>query len=99
MSFAWRTGRHGRLGDPMTTDTPSPTTDRTGRTLSLVGAVLGVMALVILPIVLGPIGAVLGFVGYAKGDKPLGLYVGIGSIITTILGMVIGAAYLHSTGH
>ena len=29
-----------------------------GRTLSIIGAVLGVLALVVLPIVLGPIGAV-----------------------------------------
>lgn len=65
-----------------------------GRTLSIIGAVLGVLALVVLPIVLGPIGAVLGFVAHSKGDKPFGLYVGIGSIVTTIVGMALGAALL-----
>lgn len=68
----------------------------TPRTLSIVGAVLGVLALVVLPIVLGPIGAVLGFVGYAKGDKPFGLYVGIGAIITTVVGLALSAAILAS---
>jgi hypothetical protein len=70
----------------------SATTAKPGRTLSIVGAVLGVLAIIVLPIILGPIGAVLGFVGYSKGDKPFGLYVGIGSIVTTIIGIVLGAA-------
>ena len=55
---------------------------------------LGVLALIVLPIVLGPIGAVLGFVANSKGDKPLGLYVGIGCIVTTVIGMAIGAALM-----
>ena len=41
-------------------------------------------------IVLGPIGAILGFVGYSKGDKPFGLYVGIGAVVATVVGMVLG---------
>lgn len=68
------------------------TASKPGRTLSIIGAVLGVLALLVLPIVLGPIGAILGFVAYSKGDKPFGLYVGIGSIVTTIVGMAIGVA-------
>ncbi len=71
-------------------------TSKPGRTFTIVGAVLGVVALVFLPIVLGPIGAILGFVGNSKGDKPLGMYVGIGAIVTTVLGMVIGALVLTS---
>ena len=67
------------------------TTTPPGRTLSIIGAVLGVLSLLVLPIVLGPVGAVLGFVAHSKGDKPFGLYVGIGCIVSTVLGMVIGA--------
>lgn len=69
----------------------------TARVLSIVGAVLGALALVIFPIILGPIGAVLGFVGYSKGDKPLGLYVGIGAIVATIVGMILGAVVWNAT--
>lgn len=60
------------------------------RVFSIVGAVLAAIGLLFLPIILGPIGAVLGFVGYSKGDKPFGLYVGIGAIVATIVGMVLG---------
>ena len=47
-------------------------------------------------IVLGPIGAVLGFVGYSMGDKPLGLWVGIGAIVATVVGMALGLALFAS---
>jgi hypothetical protein len=70
---------------------PAGSTKNSGRVFSIIGAVLAVIALIFLPIILGPIGAVLGFVGYSKGDKPLGLWVGIGAIVATILGMVLGA--------
>lgn len=70
----------------------TPTSRTPGRTLSIIGAVCGVLALLIAPIILGPAGAVLGFVGYSKGDRPFGLIVGIGSIITMVIGIAIGAA-------
>lgn len=76
---------------------PQPTgASSNARVFSIVGAVLAVLALIVLPIVLGPIGAILGFVGYSKGDKPFGLYVGIGAIVATIIGMVLGAVVLSS---
>lgn len=80
----------------MSNQATGTTTTKPGRTLSIIGIVLGVLALVVLPIILGPIGAVLGFVANSKGDKPLGLYVGIGCIVTTIIGMAIGAALMVS---
>ena len=61
-----------------------------GGVLSIVGAVFGVLAVVVLPILFGPAGIVRGFLGNDKGDRPLGLVVGIGSIVTTVLGMVLG---------
>ena len=80
----------------MSTQSSPATGTKPGRTLSIVGAVLGVLAIIVLPIILGPIGAILGFVGYNKGDKPFGLYVGIGAIVTTILGMVLGVVAVGS---
>jgi uncharacterized membrane protein YccF (DUF307 family) len=67
------------------------TTKTPGRIFSIIGIPFAVVALVLLPIIFGPVGAVLGFVGYSKGDKTLGLWVGIGSIVTTIIGMILGA--------
>jgi hypothetical protein len=67
------------------------TDSNSARILSIVGAVLAVVALLFVPIVLGPIGAILGFIAYSKGDKPFGLYVGIGAIVATIIGMALGA--------
>jgi hypothetical protein len=61
------------------------------RVFVIIAFVLDVVALVFLPIILGPIGAVLGFVGYAQGDKKLGLWAGIGGIAATIIGMALGA--------
>ena len=70
---------------------PATSPQGSARVMSIVGAVLGGLAILFLPIILGPIGAVLGFVAYSKGDKPLGLYVGIGCIVTTVVGVVLGA--------
>ncbi|MDX6300214.1 MAG: hypothetical protein QOF53_1428 [Nocardioidaceae bacterium] len=66
------------------------------RILTIVGFVLGVIALFFVPIVLGPVGAVLGFVGMARGDKPLGMWAGISCIVATILGLVLAAVVLHA---
>jgi hypothetical protein len=48
--------------------------------------------------VLGPVGAVLGFVAMARGDRPLGMWAGIWCIVATILGFVLAAAFLHAAG-
>jgi hypothetical protein len=77
--------------------TPQTGTSGSARTMSIIGIVLGVIAIFILPIILGPIGAVLGFVANSKGDKPLGLWVGIGCIVATVIGMVLGAAVYTSS--
>lgn len=72
--------------------TEPASTGSVARILSIVGGVLGAIALVFFPIIFGPAGAVLGFIGYAKGDKPLGLIVGIGSLVAMVIGMILGAA-------
>lgn len=62
-----------------------------GRVFSIIGIVCGVVSLLFVPIVFGPLGVAMGFLADNRGDKPLGKYVGIGCIVTTILGFVIGA--------
>jgi hypothetical protein len=66
------------------------------RILTIISFVLGAVALLFVPIVLGPVGAVLGFVGMARGDKPLGMWAGIWCIAATIIGMVLGAVVWHA---
>lgn len=78
----------------MTETSSSAAGTGTARTMSIIGAVMAVIAVVLFPIVFGPIGAVLGFAAHAKGDRPLGLIVGIGAIVATIVGMLLSAAVM-----
>ena len=68
---------------------PPPSTTQLGRGWTVASFVCAVIALVFLPIVIGPLGAVLGYVGYRKGD-PLGRWAMIASIAALVLGMVLG---------
>ncbi|HEX5560096.1 MAG TPA: hypothetical protein VFX52_00535 [Nocardioidaceae bacterium] len=78
---------------------PATTTRHSdARILTIISIVLGVVALFFVPIVLGPVGAVLGFVAMARGDRPLGMWAGIWCIVATILGFVLAAAFLHAAG-
>ncbi len=70
---------------------PAPAATNNGRVFSIISIVLGVVAILILPIILGPVGVVLGFVGHRKGDR-LGLFAAIWCIVATIIGIAIGAA-------
>jgi hypothetical protein len=72
-------------------------TRKPGRTLSIIGIVLDVIALAFLPVVAGVAGAILGFLAYRRGDKPLGLYVGIGGIVATVVGFLLGGFAATST--
>jgi len=76
---------------------PATTTQHSGaRILTIISFVLGVIALFFVPIVLGPVGAVLGFVGMARGDRPLGMWAGIWCIVATILGLVLAVVVMHA---
>jgi hypothetical protein len=75
---------------------PQSTTANSGRVFTILGLVFGLLAIVFIPILFGPAGIVLGFVGYSKGDRPFGLIVGIGSIITMIGGLILGAVVWNS---
>jgi hypothetical protein len=70
---------------------PAPPSARSnGRALTIAGGICAVVALFFLPIVFGPIGAVLAFVGYSRGYKP-GLWVGIAAVAATVIGLVLAA--------
>lgn len=70
-------------------------TTRAGRGFTVGSFICAAVALLLLPIIFGPIGAVLGFVGYSKGDRA-GLWAGIASIVATFLGLVIAAAVMNN---
>lgn len=66
-----------------------------GRTLSIVAFVLAGIAVFIVPIILGPIAAILGGIAMSKGD-PLGRWALAAGIAGTIIGMALGAALVAS---
>ena len=78
------------------TNTAGTTTNQ-GRVFSIIGAVLGVIAIFILPPLFGIAGAILGGVGYSKGDRPLGMYVAIGALVAMVVGFVLGAVVWNAT--
>ncbi|GAB3071797.1 hypothetical protein [Nocardioides zeae] len=61
------------------------------RVMTIIAFVLGAIGLIFFPIVFGPVGAVLGFIGLAKGDR-LGLWAGIFCIAATIAGIALSYA-------
>lgn len=78
--------------------TAERTTDRagSGRAYTVGAAICAVVAVFFLPIVFGPIGAVLGFVGNAKGDRA-GLWVAVAAILATFAGIAPAAAMMDNS--
>lgn len=68
---------------------PPPSPSAYGRGYTVAGFICAVIALVFLPVVLGPLGAVLGYVGYRKGDE-LGRWAIAAGVAATVLGVVLG---------
>lgn len=56
-----------------------------GRKYSNLGIVFAVISLLILPIIFGPIGVILGVLGYMKGDEKRGIIAIILSVILAII--------------
>lgn len=71
------------------TTSQTHTTEKTGKTWSIIGMVFAVVALVLFPIVFGPIGAACGLIGHAKGDRPRGGYVCLAAIVATVIGFLL----------
>jgi hypothetical protein len=71
----------------MVTTTPT----RTGaRVCSILGIVFGVIAVLFLPIIFGLAGIILSIIGYATGDRALGKWAIVVSVVGTVLGFVLG---------
>src|SRR5687768_15602557 len=76
---------------------PASSATSAGRPWTIAGLVCAIVALIFLPIILGPLGAVFGFVGNSKGD-PKGRLVGIGAIVATVVGMALSLLVMNSLG-
>lgn len=68
-------------------------TAENGRAYTVAAFICTVVAIFFIPVVFGPIGAVLGFVGNAKGDR-MGMWAAIAAIVATFVGMALGAAVM-----
>jgi hypothetical protein len=75
---------------------PSPGAKRGSSGLLIGSLICSAVALLFIPIILGPVGAVLGFVDYGRGDRK-GLWAGIFGIVATVVGMVLGYAVFKAT--
>jgi hypothetical protein len=85
----------GAYGQPEPGAYPPPPEANRGRGLTIGGFVLAAVSLVLLPFVLGPVGAVLGFVGYSKGDR-MGRVAGFTAIACTVIGTVLSVIVFKS---
>jgi len=68
---------------------PQPTT--AGNGFSVAGIICGAIAFLFFPIVLGPIGIILGAVGWSKGERIGHVAVAVAAC-GLVFGMIIGAA-------
>lgn len=92
--FARPTTEHRASAPPHPTTpheraTRASTRASSGRGLSIAGIVLGVVAVFLLPIVLGPVGIVLGYLGHRRGD-PLGRTAMIVAGVGLVAGLIVG---------
>ena len=74
---------------------PSPTAQGS-RPYVVAGFLCAVVAVFFLPIVLGPIAVVLGFLAHRKGDRT-GRWVMVAGVLGTVLGFVLGALVFAQT--
>jgi hypothetical protein len=71
----------------MTTTTPA----RTGaRVCSILGIVFGAIAVLFFPIIFGLVGIVLSIIGFATGDRALGKWAIVVSVLGTVVGFILG---------
>jgi len=82
----------------VTTPQGSAPPNRSGRGWSVAGSVRGVLAVLVVPIVLGPLGIVFGFLGRRRGDRSLGTIAMVISVVGFVVGLVLSAALLTLVG-
>ena len=86
--------------EPQTTSTGTPATTSTpaGRTYTIVAFVLAAVAVLFVPILFGPVAAILAGIGMSKGD-PLAKWALVTAIVCTIAGFALGYAAFEATNN
>lgn len=77
----------------MTQSAPAARTS-SSNVLSILAIVFGVVSILLFPIILGPIGIVLGIVGKTRGEKLSTIGIAV-AVVGMILGFVLGALVLN----
>jgi hypothetical protein len=78
----------GAYGQPEPGAYPPPPEAKGGQGFTIASVVCSVIALVFLPIVLGPLGIIFGFVGHSRGERH-GKWAGLFGIVATVVGLVL----------
>lgn len=68
-----------------------PASTNQGRGFTIASFIIGGIGLLFFTFILGPVGIILGFVAYSKGDK-LGRWAALMSVATTVLGTALALA-------
>jgi uncharacterized membrane protein YeaQ/YmgE (transglycosylase-associated protein family) len=92
-------GRHHQTGSqpPVAEPTRRPVQRDDGSTYKILSAICSTIAILFLPIILGPIGAYLGYKVREEYDRQTGTYLLAYGIIATVLGTAL-AVYLFTSG-
>ena len=88
----------GAYGQPEPGAYPPPPVDQRGHGFTIASVVCSVVGLVFLPIVLGPLGIIFGFVGHNRGER-YGKWAGLFGIVATVVGLVLAYVVLKHARH
>jgi hypothetical protein len=81
--------------------TPTPTRTRphssAARVCTIIAFVFAALAVVFFPPVFGVAALVLGIVGGALGDRPLGWYAAAAGVLGGVLGLILAAVVINNT--
>lgn len=78
----------GAYGQPVEGAYPPPPQSSAGHGFTIGSVVCSVVALIFLPIVLGPLGIIFGFVGHSRGERH-GKWAGLFGIVATVVGFAL----------
>ena len=75
--------------------TPARRATTGARVCTILGFVFAVVAILFLPPVFGLAALILGVVGGALGDRPLGWYAAASGVVGAVVGIILAYAILH----
>lgn len=94
-TFCAKCGSRVATGSQMPPPPTNQVSGNTGNGFSIAGIICGAIAFLFFPIVLGPVGLILGAVGKSKGEEKavIALVVSaLGLVVGMVLGAIVGAS-------